>query len=48
MSHSSGNRSCGTPRYVLCEINVSSVSPFPPSCIAPLMAAVHRRVQGRA
>ena len=22
----------GTPRYVLCEINVSSVSPFPPSC----------------
>ena len=38
----------GTPGYVLCEINVSSVSPFPPSCIAPLMAAVHRRVQGRA
>ncbi len=26
-------------RYVLCEINVSSVSPFPPSSIAPLVAA---------
>jgi len=38
----------GTPRYVLCEINVSSVSPFPPSCIAPLVAAVQRRVDGRA
>ena len=34
-------------RYVLCEINVSSVSPFPPSCIAPLVAAVKRRVHGR-
>jgi len=37
----------GTPRYVLCEINVSSVSPFPPSAIAPLVAAVKRRVHGR-
>jgi len=26
-------------RYVLCEINVSSVSPFPPSAIAPLVEA---------
>jgi len=26
-------------RYVLCEINVSSVSPFPASAIAPLVAA---------
>ena len=26
-------------RYVLCEINVSSVSPFPPSAIAPLVRA---------
>jgi hypothetical protein len=26
-------------RYVLCEINVSSVAPFPPSAIAPLAAA---------
>lgn len=34
----------GTPRYVLCEINVSSVSPFPPSSIGPLVAAVRRRV----
>jgi hypothetical protein len=27
-------------RYVLCEINVSSVSPFPPSAIDPLVSAV--------
>jgi hypothetical protein len=27
-------------RYVLCEVNVSSVSPFPPSSIAPLVEAV--------
>jgi len=31
-------------RYVLCEINVSSVSPFPPSCIEPLVAAVKARL----
>ncbi|HEY6514421.1 MAG TPA: hypothetical protein VI032_20765, partial [Burkholderiaceae bacterium] len=31
-------------RHVLCEINVSSVSPFPPSCIAPLVAAVKARL----
>ena len=30
----------GPERHVLCEINVSSVSPFPPSAIAPLVAAV--------
>jgi len=30
-------------RFVLCEINVSSVSPFPPSSIAPLVEAVMRR-----
>lgn len=29
--------------FVLCEINVSSVSPFPPSAIAPLVAAVASR-----
>jgi hypothetical protein len=29
----------GRQRYVLCEINVSSVSPFPGSAIAPLVAA---------
>ena len=27
-------------RYVLCEVNVSSVSPFPPSAIAPLVSVV--------
>ncbi len=36
----------GTPRFVLCEVNVSSVSPFPPSCIAPLVAAVKLRLDG--
>lgn len=30
--------------YVLCEVNVSSVSPFPPSCIAPLVRAVQERL----
>ncbi|EHR71577.1 hypothetical protein BurJ1DRAFT_2751 [Burkholderiales bacterium JOSHI_001] len=34
----------GTQRYVLCEINVSSVSPFPPSSIVPLVEAVRRRI----
>lgn len=35
-----GDRGEGEPeRYVLCEINVSSVSPFPPTCIAPLVEA---------
>lgn len=27
-------------RFVLCEINVSSVSPFPPSCVVPIVQAV--------
>ncbi len=31
-------------RFVLCEVNVSSVSPFPPSAIAPLVAAVKARL----
>jgi hypothetical protein len=31
-------------RYVLCEINVSSVSPFPPSAVEPLVAAVKARL----
>jgi hypothetical protein len=35
-------------RYVLCEVNVSSVSPFPPSAIAPLVAAVRERVRRQA
>ncbi|EHR70972.1 hypothetical protein BurJ1DRAFT_2132 [Burkholderiales bacterium JOSHI_001] len=34
----------GVQRFVLCEINVSSVSPFPPSSIGPLVEAVRRRV----
>lgn len=34
-------------RYVLCEINVSSVSPFPPSSIAPLVASVKARLAAR-
>jgi hypothetical protein len=36
-----------TERYVLCEINVSSVSPFPPSAIEPLVAAVKTRLENR-
>jgi len=34
----------GTPRFVLCEVNVSSVSPFPPSSIAQLVDATKRRL----
>lgn len=34
----------GTEHFVLCEINVSSVSPFPPSAMAPLVDAVRRRI----
>ena len=34
----------GTERFVLCEINVSSVAPFPPSAIAPLVTAVQARL----
>jgi hypothetical protein len=44
-----GERAPGeTERYVLCEVNVSSVSPFPPSAISPLVAAVQARVQPHA
>jgi hypothetical protein len=32
-------------RYVLCEINVSSVSPFPSSAIQPLVSAVQRHLE---
>jgi hypothetical protein len=39
-----GPQADGTPRFVLCEINVSSVSPFPPSSIAPLVQAVQRHL----
>lgn len=34
----------GTERFVLCEINASSVAPFPPSAIGPLVAAAASRV----
>ena len=37
----------GRERFVLCEINVSSVAPFPPSAIAPLVAAVQSRLARR-
>lgn len=33
-------------RFVLCEVNVSSVSPFPPSSIEPLVAATKARLAG--
>jgi hypothetical protein len=32
-------------RHVLCEINVSSVAPFPDSAIEPLVAAATRRIE---
>lgn len=32
----------GSERFVLCEINVSSVSPFPPSAIGPIVSAVSK------
>jgi hypothetical protein len=31
--------------YVLCEINVSSVSPFPPSAMGPLVVAMKARLR---
>jgi hypothetical protein len=34
----------GEERYVLCEINASSVAPFPPSAIEPIVAAVRARL----
>ncbi len=33
-----------TQTYVLCEVNVSSVSPFPPSSVGPLVDAVKTRL----
>jgi len=30
----------GSERFVLCEINVTSVSPFPPSATTPFVAAI--------
>jgi hypothetical protein len=43
-----GERAAGQPeRYVLCEVNVSSVSPFPPSSIEPLVAATKAHLARR-
>ena len=39
-----GERDGNDARYVLCEVNVSSVSPFPPSAIAAIVAAVRARL----
>jgi hypothetical protein len=38
----------GADTYVLCEINVSSVYPFPPSALDPLVTEVLRRCEARA
>ena len=35
----------GDERYVLCEINVSSVAPFPDSAIEPLVLAAIDRIE---
>jgi hypothetical protein len=40
-----GERVDGEERYVLCEINVSSVSPFPPSATEAIVSAVQRRLE---
>nr|MCU0923690.1 hypothetical protein [Burkholderiaceae bacterium] len=43
-----GERVAGQPeRYVLCEVNVSSVAPFPPSSIGPLVAATKAHLARR-
>ena len=40
-----GERTPGeAERYVLCEINVSSVAPFPPSAVEPIVAAARSRL----
>ena len=41
-----GERDASGDRYVLCEVNVSSVSPFPPSAIPIMVAAVRARLRG--
>jgi hypothetical protein len=40
--------SSGADTYVLCEINVSSVYPFPPSALDPLVKEALRRCDARA
>jgi hypothetical protein len=39
-----GRKPGKTQRFVLCEVNVSSVSPFPPASIAPLVEAVKAKL----
>ena len=43
-----GERAACGDRYVLCEVNVSSVSPFPPSAIPAMVATVRSRLRGAA
>lgn len=43
-----GEREGSAERYVLCEINVSSVSSFLPSAVAPLVQATIAALRGRA
>jgi hypothetical protein len=38
----------GGDTYVLCEINVSAVAPFPPSAVTKLAAATAFRLAARA
>ena len=40
--------SSGADTYVLCEINVSSVYPFPPSALGPLVKEVLRKCDARS
>jgi len=41
-----GDRAAGGPEHhVLCEVNVSSVSPFPPEAMARLVAATLERLR---
>ncbi len=41
-------KSASPHSFVLCEVNVSSVSPFPPSAIPPLVEALRARLAERA
>lgn len=41
-SSSGGAKNGASERYVLCEINVSSVVPFPESAIAPWVEATRK------
>jgi hypothetical protein len=47
-SGESGESGEASERYVLCEVNVSSVAPFPDAAIAPLVAATCERLRATA